>query len=314
MNATTRATFDELRDDFEKANPGRDPLTPPAQGLYDPSKEHDSCGVGFVADMKNRKSHDILEKGLQILINLDHRGAVGADPSLGDGCGVLTQIPHAFFAPECAKLGFDLPAQGHYAIGQFFMPRRSEARKQVQAIVEEVVAAEGLNLLGWRDVPVDNSELGERVKAVEPVMQQIFVGRPAELGSEDDFERRLYRRPQGRLQSRVRDRDAGDPGILPGLDVRPHHCLQGHGAGAAACAVLPRPVGPALRDRPSAGPSTVRDQHVSILASCAPVSDGRAQRRNQHAAGQRQLDGGASGERHLGTLRRRHLEAVADLL
>ena len=73
--------------------------------------------------MKNRKSHDILEKGLQILINLDHRGAVGADPSLGDGCGVLTQIPHGFFAPECAKLGFDLPAQGHYAIGQFFMPR-----------------------------------------------------------------------------------------------------------------------------------------------------------------------------------------------
>ena len=148
MNATTRATFDELRDGFAKANPGRDPLTPPAQGLYDPSKEHDSCGVGFVADMKNRKSHDILEKGLQILVNLDHRGAVGADPSLGDGCGVLTQIPHAFFAPECAKLGFDLPAQGHYAIGQFFMPRRSEARKQVQAIVEEVVAAEGLNAAG----------------------------------------------------------------------------------------------------------------------------------------------------------------------
>ena len=113
MNATTRATFDELRSDFAKANPGRDPLTPPAQALYDPANEHDSCGVGFVADMKNRKSHGILEKGLQILINLDHRGAVGADPSLGDGCGVMTQIPHAFFAPECAKLGFELPMQGH---------------------------------------------------------------------------------------------------------------------------------------------------------------------------------------------------------
>ena len=86
---------------------GVDPLTPRAEGLYDPAKEHDSCGVGFVADMKNRKSHDILEKGLQILVNLDHRGAVGADPTLGDGCGVLTQIPHSFFAPECAKLGFD---------------------------------------------------------------------------------------------------------------------------------------------------------------------------------------------------------------
>src|SRR6202046_3132432 len=192
MNATTRATFGELRGRFAKANPGRDPLTPPAQGLYEPSKEHDSCGVGFVADMKNRKSHDILEKGMQILANLDHRGAVGADPLLGDGCGVLTQIPHAFFAPECAKLGFDLPAQGHYAIGQFFMPRQSAPRQQVREIVEEVVVAQGLTVLGWRDVPVDNSVLGERVKAVEPVMQQIFVGRPADFGAEDDFERRLY--------------------------------------------------------------------------------------------------------------------------
>ena len=108
--------------------------------------------------MKNRKSHGILEKGLQILVNLDHRGAVGADPSLGDGCGVLTQIPHAFFAPECAKLGFELPAQGHYAIGQFFMPRQPAPRQQVREIVEEVVAAEGLSILGWRDVPVDNSD------------------------------------------------------------------------------------------------------------------------------------------------------------
>ena len=192
MNARTKGTFDKWRSGFQNANPGRDPLTPPAQALYDPSKEHDSCGVGFVADMKNRKSHGILEKGLQILINLDHRGAVGADPSLGDGCGVLTQIPHAFFAPECATLGFDLPAQSHYAIGQFFMPRQSAPRRRVREIVEEVVAAEGLTLLGWRDVPVDNSALGERVKAVEPVMQQIFIGRPAELASEDDFERRLY--------------------------------------------------------------------------------------------------------------------------
>ena len=96
MNATTRATFDELRDGFAKANPGRDPLTPPAQGLYDPSKEHDSCGVGFVADMKNRKSHDILEKGLQILVNLDHRGACGCEANTGDGAGILMQMPHEF--------------------------------------------------------------------------------------------------------------------------------------------------------------------------------------------------------------------------
>ncbi len=171
---------------------GADPLTPRPQGLYDPANEHDSCGVGFVADMKNRKSHDILKKGLQILVNLDHRGAVGADPTLGDGCGVLTQIPHGFFAPECAKLGFELPESGHYAIGQFFMPRDGEARKQVRDTVEEVVAAEGQTVLGWRDVPVDNSGLGARVKAVEPEIQQIFIGRAANLASEDDFERRLF--------------------------------------------------------------------------------------------------------------------------
>src|SRR6185437_8492210 len=189
MNATTQTTFGEARGGLDRPI-GRDPLTPPARGLYNPAKEHDSCGVGFVADMKNRKSHAILENGLRILINLDHRGAVGADPSLG--CGVLTQIPHTFFASECAKLGFTLPAPGHYAIGQFFMPRQAEARRQVRALVEEIVAAEGLDVLGWRDVPVDNSDLGARVKAVEPVMQQIFIGRPTGLASEDDFERRLY--------------------------------------------------------------------------------------------------------------------------
>jgi len=141
MNATIQPTLEVTYGEALKAAFGLDPLMPPAQALYDPAKEHDSCGVGFVADMKNRKSHDILEKGLQILVNLDHRGAVGADPCLGDGCGVLTQIPHAFFAPECAKLGFDLPQPGHYAIGQFFMPRGAAARRQVHDIVEEVVRA-----------------------------------------------------------------------------------------------------------------------------------------------------------------------------
>ena len=147
MNAITQPTLNETSE-AEKVKIGLDPLAPPAEALYDPAREHDSCGVGFVADMKNRKSHDILEKGLQILVNLDHRGAVGADPSLGDGCGVLTQIPHAFFAPECAKLGFDLPPSGHYAIGQFFMPRQAAARRQAREIVEEAVAAEGLKVLG----------------------------------------------------------------------------------------------------------------------------------------------------------------------
>jgi glutamate synthase (NADPH/NADH) large chain len=191
MNAKTQSN-ESLTGAATRVLPGADPLTPRPQGLYDPKYEHDSCGVGFVADMRNRKSHDILEKGLQILANLDHRGAVGADPTLGDGCGILTQIPHGFFAPECARLGFDLPEPGHYAIGQFFMPRHPAARRQVRDIVEEVVAAESQTVLGWRDVPVDNSGLGERVKATEPVMQQIFIGRSASLATENDFERRLF--------------------------------------------------------------------------------------------------------------------------
>ncbi len=171
---------------------GADPAMPGAVGLYDPAKEHDSCGVGFVADLNNRKSHGILEKGLKILANLDHRGATGADETLGDGCGVLTQIPHGFFAEECAKLGFSLPEPGHYAIGQFFMPRDPETRATVEKIVEESIAAEGQTLLGWRDVPVDNSTLGPRVKAVEPAHRQVFIGRGPGVEDEDVFERRVF--------------------------------------------------------------------------------------------------------------------------
>ncbi|MBV8664662.1 MAG: glutamate synthase subunit alpha, partial [Hyphomicrobiales bacterium] len=174
------------------ARRGADPLLPRAQGLYDPANERDSCGVGVVADMNGRKSHSILEKGLQILVNLDHRGATGADATLGDGCGVLTQIPHGFFAEECAKLGMTLPEPGAYAIGQFFMPRDPAARAQVEAIVVETIAAEGHALIGWRDIPVDNSGLGERVKAVEPVQRQVFIGRPSSVADEDTFERKLF--------------------------------------------------------------------------------------------------------------------------
>jgi glutamate synthase (NADPH/NADH) large chain len=169
-----------------------DPFLPKAQGLYDPSKEHDSCGVGFVANLHNRKSHDIVEMGLQILLNLDHRGAVGADPKLGDGCGILVQIPHEFFSQECKKLGFTLPAQGHYAIGQFFLSRDPAIQAKARAIVEDSVRAEDLTVLGWRDLPVDPSDLGEAVRAVEPHHAQIFIGRGDSVCDDDDFERRLY--------------------------------------------------------------------------------------------------------------------------
>ncbi len=180
---------------FAEAGPqplGRDPALPQAQGLYDPAKEHDSCGVGFVANMRNEKSHDIVEMGLQILLNLDHRGAVGADPKLGDGCGILLQIPHEFFKAECAKLGIELPGPGDYAIGQFFLPRDPETRASARGIIEKAIEEEGLVVLGWRDLPVNSSDLGEAVKAVEPHHAQIFIGRGPNVPDADIFERRIY--------------------------------------------------------------------------------------------------------------------------
>ncbi len=169
-----------------------DPFMPVSQGMYDASQEKDSCGVGFIADMKNRKTHEIVRQGLQILHNLDHRGAVGADPKLGDGCGILVQIPHKFFLAECAKQGMFLPETGHYAVGHFFMPQDDAMRALCEQIVEDTVAEEGQVFLGWRDVPVDSSDLGEAVKATEPVQRQLFVGRGEGVTDEDDFERKLY--------------------------------------------------------------------------------------------------------------------------
>ena len=168
------------------------PGMPQAQGLYDPANEHDSCGVGFVVDMKNRKTHKIVEQGLTVLKNLDHRGAVGADPKLGDGCGILVQIPHRFFADELGKQGIVLPEPGQYGIGHIFMPRDDEGRRDAAGIIERAVTEEGLVFLGWRHVPVDNADLGEAVKAVEPVQRQIIIGRPDSIMDEETFERRLF--------------------------------------------------------------------------------------------------------------------------
>ncbi|MGO9007912.1 MAG: glutamate synthase large subunit [Beijerinckiaceae bacterium] len=170
----------------------QDPGLPQAQGLYAPQREHDACGVGFIADMHNRKSHEIITQGLQILLNLDHRGAVGADPKAGDGCGMLVQIPHRFFVAEAEGLGFALPAPGDYAIGAVFLPRDPAGRGIVEAIIEATVAAEGQVLLGWRDVPVESSGLGESVKPTEPVIRQIFIGHGADAADQDTFERRLF--------------------------------------------------------------------------------------------------------------------------
>jgi glutamate synthase (NADPH) large chain len=169
-----------------------DPGLPAMQGLYDPALDKDSCGVGFIADIKGRKSHKIIEDALTILVNLEHRGAVGADPRAGDGAGILVQIPHKFFVKKAAEIGFALPQPGHYAIGYLFMPRDDVWRGVIRKIYGDMIVREGMELLGWREVPTDNSSLGESVKPTEPVHLQVFIGRGKNIKNEDDFERGLY--------------------------------------------------------------------------------------------------------------------------
>jgi glutamate synthase (NADPH) large chain len=168
------------------------PNFPAPQGLYDGAHEHDSCGVGFVANIKGKKSHDIIDQGLTILRNLTHRGAVGADPKASDGAGIMIQIPDAFFREEMAKQGVNLPPVGQYGIGMVFLPREPASRLACEYEIERAIKDEGQNLLGWRDVPVDSEDLGESVKLVEPVIRQVFIGRSPAIRVTDALERKLY--------------------------------------------------------------------------------------------------------------------------
>jgi glutamate synthase (NADPH/NADH) large chain len=165
---------------------------PERQGLYDPANEHDACGVGFVAHIKGRKSHAIVEHGLLILKNLTHRGAVGADPKASDGAGILIQLPDRFLREEMAKQGVKLPPAGQYGVGMVFLPREPASRLACEYEIERAVKDEGQVLLGWRDVPVDSADLGESVKRVEPVIRQVFIGRGANVTVTDALERKLY--------------------------------------------------------------------------------------------------------------------------
>jgi glutamate synthase (NADPH/NADH) large chain len=182
---------------------------PAKQGLYDPRNEHDACGVGFIAHIKGHKSHDIICKGLEILKNITHRGAVGADPLAGDGAGILIQTPDAFLRAEAATLGITLPAQGHYGVGMLFLPRNPEHRATCEKIIEDAIKAEGQTLLGWRDVPVDNEGLGESVKAIEPYIRQVFVGRGDNCKDQDSFERKLFV-IRKQIDNKIRDLDIAE--------------------------------------------------------------------------------------------------------
>ncbi|MGA1302312.1 MAG: glutamate synthase subunit alpha, partial [Burkholderiaceae bacterium] len=162
-------------------------------GLYNPAHEHDACGVGFVAHIKGQKSHSIVEQGLLILKNLDHRGAVGADALMGDGAGILIQIPDAYLREEMQQGGVTLPPPGEYGVGMVFLPKEHASRLACERALERAVVAEGQVVLGWRDVPTDaDMPMSPRVRAKEPLIRQIFIGRGADVVVQDALERKLY--------------------------------------------------------------------------------------------------------------------------
>ncbi len=169
-------------------------MRPEAEGLYDPTREVDACGVGFIVNMKNQPSQKIVQNGLAILENLEHRGAVGADPLMGDGAGIMVQIPHKFFVKESARLGFHLPEQGKYAVGFIFMPQDADLRAKMERVVTKVIEDEGQTVIGWRDVPSDNSSLSKdpEIVATEPCHRQVIIGRGDAIADEEAFERKLY--------------------------------------------------------------------------------------------------------------------------
>ena len=163
------------------------------EGLYSAANEHDACGVGFVAHIKGQRSHQIIEQGLQILANLDHRGAVGADKLMGDGAGILVQIPDEYYRSEMAALGIELPPPGEYGVGMIFLPKEHASRLACEQELARAVKAEGQILIGWRDVPVDRAmPMSPAVRAKEPVIRQIFIGRGPDVIVPDALERKLY--------------------------------------------------------------------------------------------------------------------------
>ncbi len=171
LTRSVRSTHNPLGPDVHRPH-----AQPQAQGLYDPAFEHDACGVGFIVDLKNRPSHDVVQKGIQILLNLQHRGACGCETNTGDGAGILLQLPHRFFAQEAVKLGLRLPPPGEYGVGMVFLPTSTQDRALCEQMFEKIVRDEGQRILGWRTVPTDHSPIGDSAKRTEPVMRQIFIG------------------------------------------------------------------------------------------------------------------------------------------
>ena len=181
------------------------------KGLYRPQTEHDACGVGFVANIKGVRSHAIVEQALQVLVNLEHRGATGSDPLTSDGAGILLQIPFTFFAAEAQRLGFTLPRPGQYGVSALFLPQDADKRAHCVQIIERMVRKESMTLLGWRDVPTDPSKAGPLALESMPVIKQLFLATAAEVDDDRELERRLYV-VRKRIEQVVRELGLSGPG------------------------------------------------------------------------------------------------------
>jgi glutamate synthase (NADPH) large chain len=162
------------------------------EGLYDPSFEHDACGIGFVANIRGNKNHQYVSDALTILENMEHRGACGCEVNTGDGAGILIQVPHEFFFDECVKLGVHLPAFGKYGVGVIFFPREIKLREECRDIFNRAAEKLGLEILTYRSVPVNTNGIGPTALSVEPVMEQVFIACPDHISNPVDFERKLF--------------------------------------------------------------------------------------------------------------------------
>ena len=241
------------------------------QGLYDPRYEHDACGVGFIANIKNQKSHAILAQGLHILHKLAHRGAVSADPLAGDGAGILIQIPDKLFRNEAGRLNFVLPQPGSYGVGVVFLPRHPETRRACEEIIEHFTTAEGQAFLGWRDVPVDESVLGESIRPDAPVIRQFFIGRGANCADADALERKLFViRKQSHKELRSRDLPDSTSFYIASLSTRTI-IYKGMVIVERLAPVLQGPAGRARRIGAGVGPRALLDQHLPDLGTGASV-------------------------------------------
>ena len=291
-----------------------DPGLPPAQGLYDPRLDKDSCGVGFIADIKGRKSHKLVEDALAILCNLEHRGAVGADPRAGDGAGILVQIPHAFFAKEADEARLQAAA-----------PRRIRDRPAVHADRSGLAADHPRHLCADDQARgPDAARLARRADRQFDARREREAdraGAPAGVHRprQEDQERGRVRAPALHPAQVDLERDLCAPRapaveLLPGVDLLPHGRLQGHVPGRPARHLLSGPARQGFRERARAGAPALLHQHVPDLVARASLPDDRPQRRDQHAARQQQLDGGAAGVGVVAAVRRRHQQALADLL